>query len=237
MWRPARVPATALLVTLAGCAGGGGVPALSPAPADAYAACWAPDSGAPAPGDRDRCWREVEERLLVQSDGRADRTEAGIAIRTEHGVEVLENDTTSGDEFVRYRYGGYRPSVRQHLVHADFYEGRAVVAVDARTGNQADLLDLPAVSPDSARLAAANVDLVAAYTPSGLQVWRVTTTGLELEWALDGGGRWGASAPQWLSPDRLAFVFHTLDEATMDLRNQPAVLELRRDGITLRLGH
>ena len=236
MRRAARMPATAVLVALAGCAGGGAVPELSPAPADAYAACWQPDSGA-ARGDPELCWRGVEESLLVGSDGRATRTEAGIAIRTEQGVEVLEDDTTSADTFVRYRYGGYRPAVRQHLVHADFYEGRAVVAVDARTGNQADLLDLPSVSPDSARLAAANVDLVAAYTPSGLQVWRVTTTGLELEWALDGGGRWGASAPNWLSPDRLAFVFHTLDETTMDLRNQPAVLELRRDGITLRLGH
>ena len=237
MWRPAGGAAAAMAMTLSCCAGGGAVPALSPAPADAYAACWAPDSGAPSPGDQDRCWREVEESLLVQSEGRAVRTEAGIAIRTEQGVEVLEDDTTSADAFVRYRYGGYRPAVTQHLVHADLYEGRAVIAVDARTGNQVDLLAMPAVSPDSARLAAANADLVAAYTASGLQVWRVATTGLELEWALDGGGRWGASAPQWLSPDRLAFVFHTLDETTMHLRNQPAVLELRRDGITLRLGH
>ena len=231
------VAAAAMLVALAGCAGGGGIPELLPAPADAYGACWEPDSGAAAVANQDRCWREVEESLLVRSDGRAARTKAGIAIRTAQGLEVLEDDTTSADTFVRYRYGGYRPSVRQHLVHADFYEGRAVVAVDARTGNRVDLLDLPAVSPDSARLAAANVDLVAAYTESGLQVWRVTTTGLELEWALDGGGRWGASVPQWLSPERLAFVFHTLDEATMDLRDQPAILELRRDGITLRLGH
>lgn len=236
MRRLTRVPPSVLVMAIAGCAGGGGagVPELSPAPVDDYAACSEPDTAAAA--DPDRCWREVEGRLLIQSDGRAIRTEAGIAIRTEDGVEVLEDDTTSADEFVRYRYGGYRPEVRQHLVHADFYEGHAVVAVDARTGSQTDLLDLPAVSPDSARLAAANVDLVAAYTPSGLQVWRVTPTGLEVEWALDGGGRWGASAPKWISADRLAFVFHTLDEATMELRNQPAVLELRRDGMTVRLG-
>ena len=201
-------------------------------PADAYAACWAPDSAA---ANTDRCWRAVEETLLGRSAGRVLRTPTGLVIRTDSGVETLEDDTLSADAFVRYRYGGYLPSVWQHLVHADYYEGGAVLAVDGRNGNQADLLALPAVSPDSARLAAVNTDLVAAYTPSGLQVWRVTPAGLELEWALDGGVRWGASAPRWVAPDRLAFVFHTLDQTTMELRGQPAVLELRRDGITLRL--
>jgi hypothetical protein len=231
-----RAVLTGTVLLLVACAGRGTAPGLSPAPADAYAPCWAPDSAVAEGGQHsERCWRAVEADLLARSDGGATRTEEGIVVRTGQGVEVMEDDTASADEFVRYRYGGYLPAVHQHLVHADYYEGGAVVAVDARTGNQADLLALPAVSPDSLRLAAANVDLVAAYTSSGLQVWRVTPTGLELEWALDGGGRWGASAPHWLSPDRVTFVFHTLDESTMELRGRPAVLDLRRDGINLRL--
>jgi hypothetical protein len=118
--RTAHAALTGMVVMLVACAGRGTAPALSPAPADAYAPCWAPDPAADqAEGHSDRCWRAVEAELLARSDGRAIRTEEGIVVRTEHGVEVMEDDTASADEFVRYRYGGYLPAVRLQILHDD----------------------------------------------------------------------------------------------------------------------
>jgi hypothetical protein len=179
----------------------------------------------------------VEARLVAEAGGRVRRTGARLELRgADTVVAEFTDQTAEGEEFVRYRYGGWLARAAQHVVLVDLYEGAGVVAVDGRTGRMAELLGRPELSPDGARVAAANADLVAAYTDSGLQVWRVTAEGLELEWGLDGGGRWGGSAARWLAPDRLAFTFHTLDPATLDLQGRPAVLELRPDGFAVRLG-
>lgn len=233
-----RAALLALLGLLGGCAARGGAAPPAPeagAPADdPYAACAAADA-APA-GDPVRCLREVEARLIAEAAGRARRAGSRLELRVaDAGTAAFADREEEGDEFVRYRYGGWHAQIAHHVVLADFYEGGGVIAVDGRTGRTAELLGLPAVSPDGARLAAANTDLVAAYTGSGLQVWRVLPGGLELEWALEGGGRWGGAAPRWLAADRLAFTFHTLDPATMELRARPAVMELRDDGFALRL--
>lgn len=234
-----RLAVLGSLALLGGCAARGGTPLPSPdadrAGADPYATCRAADPG--PKDDPARCLRDVEARLLAGAAGRARRVGARLELRAADTVVAEFADRTAeGEEFVRYRYGGWLARAAQHVVMVDLYEGAGVVAVDGRTGRVAELLGRPELSPDGARLAAANVDLVAAYTDSGLQVWRVTGEGLELEWGLDGGGRWGGSTPRWLAPDRLAFTFHTLDPATMDLRGRPAVMELRPDGFAVRLG-
>lgn len=238
-----HLTALASLVLLGGCASRGGTslpaPDLADADADAdadpYARCWVTDPG-PAE-DPTRCLREVEARLLAEAAGRARRSGSRLELRAaDTMIAEFADQSGEGEEFVRYRYGGWLPRVAQHVVQVDLYEGAGVVAVDGRSGRVAELLGRPEVSPDGGRVAAVNVDLVAAYTESGLQVWRVTPEGLELEWALDGGGRWGGSAPRWLTPDRLAFTFHTLEPSTMELRGRPATVELRPDGFTVRLG-
>ncbi len=234
-----RLAALGSLALLGGCAARGGTPLPSPdaarAGADPYAACWAAD---PGPGDDStRCLREVESRLVAEAAGRARRSGARLELRAADTVIAeFADQTAEGEEFVRYRYGGWLARAAQHVVMVDLYEGAGVVAVDGRSGRVAELLGRPELSPDGARVAAANADLVAAYTESGLQVWRVTTEGLELEWGLDGGGRWGGSAPRWLAPDRLAFTFQTVDPATMELQGRPATLELRPDGFAVRVG-
>ncbi len=233
-----RLAALGSLALLGGCAARGVAPLPSPdaarADADPYAACRATD---PGPGDDPtRCLREVESRLVAGAAGRARRLGARLELRAADTVVAeFADQTAEGEEFVRYRYGGWLARAAQHVVMVDLYEGAGVVAVDGRTGRIAELLGRPELSPDGARVAAANVDLAAAYTDSGLQVWRVTAEGLELEWGLDGGGRWGGSAPRWLAPDRLAFTFHTQDPATMELQGRPAVMELRPDGFAVRL--
>ena len=234
-----RLAALGSLALLGGCAARGGTPLPSPdadrAGADPYETCWVTDPG--PEDDPTQCLREVEARLVAEAAGRTRRSGTRLELRAGDSVIAeFADQTAEGEEFVRYRYGGWLARAAQHVVMVDLYEGAGVVAVDGRTGRIAELLGRPELSPDGARVAAANVDLAAAYTDSGLQVWRVTAEGLELEWGLDGGGRWGASAPLWLAPDRLAFTFHTLDPATMELQGRPATLELRPDGFGVRLG-
>lgn len=236
---PSRSTALAAVALLGACAPRGAAPLPSPTGADTgadpYAACWVAE---PGPGDDPTpCLRAVESGLLAESGGRARRTDHRLELRAaDTTVAAFADQPGEGDEFARYRYGGWLAAVRHHVILVDLYEGRGVLAVDGATARVAELLGLPVVSPDAARVAAANTDLVAAYTESGVQIWRVTPEGLELEWALDGGGRWGGASPRWIGRDRLEFTFHTLDPATMDLLAQPATLELRDDGFAVRLG-
>ncbi len=237
--RLSPLAALAALTLLGGCAPRSGASPPTPDAAragdDPYARCRATDPG-PA-DDPTRCLRDVEAGLVAEAAGRARRSGSRLELRAADTVIARFADHSGeGEEFVRYRYGGWIARAAQHVVLVDLHEGAGVLAVDGRTGRTAELLGRPELSPDGARLAAANADLVAAYTESGVQVWRVTPGGLELEWALDGGGRWGGSAPRWLAPDRLAFTFHTLDPATTELQGRPALLTLHPDGFAVRVG-
>ena len=231
-----RRVALPLAILLAGCAGRSPDPAAAPEPAaaaDPYSTCGAAEPD--PPGDPERCLRRVEASLLSAAAGRARRAGARLELLAPAGgtLAAFSDRAEEGDEFVRHRYGGWLAPVGQHVVLADLYEGGAVIAVDGDSGRSAELLGYPVASPDGEWVAAMNTDLVAAYTESGVQVWRVTAAGLELEWGLDGGGRWGGADPRWLDRRRLRFTFQTLDPATMQLLGRPATLRLHGDGFTL----
>jgi hypothetical protein len=120
-----------------------------------------------------------------------------------------------------------------HLVQIDRYKGRSWLLVSARTTDQTPVLGRPVASPGRTRFAAAGLDLVAGYDPNGLQVWRMTEHGPQLEWGIDGGDQWGVSGLAWASEDVLDFTRHdrTADpERTLQRRMR---LTLAGPGLTL----
>src|SRR5690606_39274450 len=115
-----RAALLASLGLLGGCAARGGTAPAAGAPVDdPYAACAAADSA--AAGDSLRCLREVEARLLVQAGGRARRVGSRLELRLAGpGTAEFADREEEGDEFVRYRYGGWHARIAHHVVLADF---------------------------------------------------------------------------------------------------------------------
>ena len=106
---------------------------------------------------------------MAAAAGRVRRSGERLALHDGDSLLAEFTDRREVDEdFVRYRYGGWLGAVGQHVVLADLYEGFGVLAVDGRSGRTVELLGPPVASPDAGRVAAANADLVAAYTESGL---------------------------------------------------------------------
>ncbi|HKJ92033.1 MAG TPA: hypothetical protein VJ957_02640, partial [Longimicrobiales bacterium] len=124
----------------------------------------------------------------------------GSATFVDSGHEGLAPDQAS-----YHTYRTYFPGIGYYVVAHYMYEGSQYVLVSRRTGHRQAVFGIPVPSPDSQRLAVANADLVAEYTPNVLQVWRVGAQGLTREYEVQPED-WGAEDPRWLSPDTIAFT-------------------------------
>ena len=105
-------------------------------------------------------------------------------------------------------------------------EGRSFLLVHDSTGRRVSIDAPPIVSPDRARFATSSIDLVAAYDPTRLVIWRVTGDTAATEWSLE-PDRWGRgpSNARWLGADTLAFVKkHATDDPDRVWREEARVV-------------
>jgi hypothetical protein len=124
----------------------------------------------------------------------------------------FQDDTTEGDEFVRFRYLGHIAELRGHLLEQAYYEGGNYLLLTESSDVAAPLAGIPVVAPGGAHFAAASLDLEAAYDPNELQVFANTAGRPQLLFSLDGGELWGAEALRWLDPNTLEFTRVATDE-------------------------
>lgn len=170
---------------------------------------------------------DAEERAaLAASAGVVRRTGGTLTFRLAQRDDALELEEValSADECVKYRYAGRVEETGHHLVRRSGYESVDWLLVEPGYGMRYVLISPPVVSPGGTRLAAANVDIVATYDASGLQVWRIATNGwLTPEVRLEGGDEWGATDPTWIDDTTLEFDRHSWG----DRPDQPIVRRMR----------
>lgn len=111
---------------------------------------------------------------------------------------VVQDDTSATDEATTHCYWGELPEAHQWVVFVGQWEGSHVLLVDQRTGQQTPVWGQPVVSPNKKYLLAYSLDMEAGYNPNGLQLFRVTATGLTRVWALP-IAQWGPLEVRWLS--------------------------------------
>lgn len=195
---------------------------------DPYQPCWVQQT------DVDACVTRVERELMEASGGRARREGDRLLFTTAEGHTIpLADDTTEADGWARYTYYGFSEPLAAHVVGVGFYAGGAFTLVDARTGNQTQILAMPLVSPDGRRFATTVLDMEAGYDPNGVQVWQVTEAGPRLEWGLAGGDTWGASDAVWRGPAELEFTRHTRVPPSFEIVQTRVRLRLDDDGLRL----
>lgn len=152
----------------------------------------------------DACVADIEKRVVAQSAGRVARNGASICIRPERtDLVCLEaSPENAEDDFVAYTYLGQLAAPAVHVLRVTYYEGRAVLLVDAITGNRHNVSAVPVPSPDGERLAVASMDLDAAFDPNEFVIYRYDDGGLTQELKVSPTD-WGPGTPRWLNASRV----------------------------------
>jgi hypothetical protein len=150
---------------------------------------------------------EPDESTAIRSaGGRARRDGLTLEITLADGRRTaVQDDTVQSDEYARYEYAGHATPLPFHVVRVGHIEGRSFLLVHDSTGRRVAIDAPPVVSPDRTRFATSSIDLVAAYDPTRLAIWRVTGDTAVREWSVEPEG-WGPSDARWVGIDTLAFV-------------------------------
>lgn len=154
------------------------------------------------------CGRAIEAYELPRAPRGVRRANDSLVLplANDSAATFVDDDAAQSapDQASYHTYRAYYAGIGYYLVAHYMYEGSQYVLVSRHTGRRQPVFGIPVLSPDSQRLAVANADLVAEYTPNVLQVWHVGPDGLRLEWQVR-PDNWGAEDPHWLAPDTLAF--------------------------------
>lgn len=123
------------------------------------------------------------------------------------------NDTGKPDDGseIRFSFREHLDGIGYFLLHRQAYEGADYVLIHARSGRRFPLQALPVISPDRARLVTASAGLSGGYAANAVQIWRVRTDGIQLEFELRPED-WEPSDAVWL------------DDQTIRLRKQAPLL-------------
>jgi hypothetical protein len=154
-----------------------------------------------------QCGRAIEAHQLPGAPTGVHRTGDSLVLPLlDGGVATFVDDARpSSGEANYHTYRTYYAAIGYYLLAHYMYEGGQYVLVNRRNGQRQAVFGVPVLSPDNQRLAVANADLDAQYTPNVLQVWRVEPDGLRLEWQVRPDD-WGAENAYWLGPDTVAFT-------------------------------
>ena len=165
------------------------------------------------------CAQAIEAHQLstAQITPLATRTAGGLRLRLSNGKTLSVNDTGTRDEGSEIRFS-FRDhlSIGYFLLHRQAYEGADYVLIHARSGRRYPLQDVPAISPDGSRLVTASAGLSGGYAANALQIWRVRSDGIQLEFEL---------RPQDWEPSDAAW----LDGQTIRLKKQAPLLGEARE--------
>jgi hypothetical protein len=109
------------------------------------------------------------------------------------------DQTENPDSSIRYTFAGTVSGANQWLVATTLWEGFYYTLIDRCSGRQQYAWNYPVPSPDKKFFISANSDLDAHYTPTGLQLWSITPTGVhkiwQREWPEDAGN--GPAEVRW----------------------------------------
>lgn len=92
------------------------------------------------------------------------------------------DQTENPDSAISYTFAGIVPGANQWLVATNLWEGFYYMLIDRCSGHQQYTWSYPTPSPDGKFFIVAHSDLEAQYTPTGLQLWAVTPTGVRKVW-------------------------------------------------------
>jgi len=180
------------------------------------------------------CSRIIETSQVKAAAGQVTRQGERLCFRTSTSEVCMADEAAGeGEQDKLFSYLGTLSRPSYHVVRVQYYEGSAVMLVNAATGTRQVVDALPVASPDGRYLAVSSADLGAAYNPNRLSVWAVVGDALESEWSIH-PDTWMPGAVRWLDATtfeapRVATDSKTGEERTID------TIVVQRDGAGWRL--
>ncbi|TND00501.1 MAG: hypothetical protein FD123_4362 [Bacteroidetes bacterium] len=155
------------------------------------------------------------ENIQYEDSSKAKRVDKTLVLKTVDGKEVILANTFAGEgmeDYTRYIYVGSMKTIACWYVDVYEYESYHGLLIDQRNGQQTEMWNKPRLSPDLKHFIVANLDLDAAFTPNGFQLWELTDDGPKKIWEREFEG-WGPDDVRWVDNNTIAFVktYHGTD--------------------------
>ncbi|MCD4700227.1 MAG: hypothetical protein K8S24_00070 [Candidatus Aegiribacteria sp.] len=179
-------------------------------------------------------WMSEEAILTRYSDMIFRPDSMTLCIVTTGGDTLVFADTpysSRTDEFnvCVYSVISYLPEQNYWAVQIDGYEWQGWLIINGESGRINEAISEPWPDPGGTRLFCSMGDKIACYIENGIQIWRIDTDTLALEFEdLDVG--WEPNAAEWISDSIIVFEKIYYDWRTNELTILPGRLELISDG-------
>lgn len=121
---------------------------------------------------------------------------------TNGGFAKLPDYKADSDSFVSYKYLGRMHAIDQFVCLASFYEGYSYILVNGSTGDTTFICGTPSLSPDHKTLIAGNVDLEAAFSYNGFEMFSIQGNKLKQIGARM-LNKWGPNKVKWKTNNEL----------------------------------
>ncbi len=115
------------------------------------------------------------------------------------------------------------------VIRIDGYEWQEWLLVNGKNGRIDRTISVPTLSPDGTRFLCAQADQVACFIENGIQIWRIDSDSLFLEFS-DLAVPWEPNKWEWISDSVIVFEKSYYDWRTWEMKFLPGRLELSSDG-------
>ena len=152
-----------------------------------------------------RCARAIE---AAQAKGpvrkRFQREDTTLRVQTAQGEARFVDDDTEGDDTIHYSYLAWLPSLQLHVLHLQYWEGNAYMAVHHQSGVAAKVDGFPNVAPNTQRFVSISSAGEAGYDPNSVEIWRVAEGDFVSEFRYTPGvNEWSPEGATWLNSQNL----------------------------------
>lgn len=133
-----------------------------------------------------------------------------LCIKLANKTIELSDKAPNTDREINYSYVAFLPALKVHVLHTQFYEGIGFMVIHDESGQTANIMGYPIPAPDGTRFAARSMDLIAGYSPNGVEVWRIDGGRFQKEATFE--TEWGPASISWRSNEKMVLGKHCEDE-------------------------
>ena len=155
-----------------------------------------------------------------------------LCIATAEGDTLVFTDAPNPaelDVFCVYRALAYLPQQNYWVIWIIGHEWDGWLLINGENGRIKRTVSMPVTSPDGTRFLCAKADLGACFVDNGIQIWRIDSDTLALEFE-DLDVAWEPHNTEWISDSVVIFDRQYCYWKTWDIKILPGRLELSSDG-------
>ena len=170
---------------------------------------------------RGKSWKDIADSAH-KNNSKFFTKKAGVTtvkINNNKTVQLVDKTFDDLDERIEetivYNYMLFISEIDSHLVVRGFYEGGDHILVSNKTGAIESIWNgIPGISPEKNRFAIASKDLIAQYSPNGIQIFEIVSGNYIKQFQQEFD--WGPDNIRWLSNDTFIVDKYILDADGME---------------------